>query len=556
MDELYPQILTYINGIWRRRWIALLLAWIVSAAGWAAVATLPDSYSSSGRIYVDTESVLKPLLEGIAVEGDVHAEIEVMTRTLLSRPNLEKVARATDLDITATTDAEMERLIQRLRESTSVGRAGDNLFSITFEGPDPQQAKDIVQALITIFIERNLGDNRTDMDSARQFLDQQIQAYEIQLEEAEQRTARFKQQNLTLLPGDTGYHGRLERSRQGLAIAEADLKEAITQRDVLRREMVEVPQFLEFQTQQELTGAGPPTNTEVQIVEAEGSLNDLLTIYTEQHPDVVKVRRRLEQLYKVQEEEIEASLQSASLDDGEVGGGRNFKAANPLYDQLRVRLIEQEANVQVLQEKVRDAQQDVADLEALASSVPIVEAEFVKLNRDYAVLKGKYQELLSRREAARISQDRENQADKVQFRIVDPPQVAAFPSGPNRSLFLVVVTVMSLGAGFGFAFLLTLISPTFSNARQISDYFGLPVVGVVRKADAAWRRPFKMANAMAFIVLFLTVPAALGMLLQVEKQVGLGRLDLASMDPGAIKELTAGVTESSREMFDKILRKL
>ena len=554
MEELYPQLLAWLNGLWRRRWIALLVAWVVCVGGWIYVAKMPDSYSSSGRVYVDTATVLRPLLRGIAVEDDVYSEIEVMKRTLLSRPNLEKVARATDLDITATTDAAMERLIQRLRGSTSVHGAGDNLFAITYSGHDPQQAKDIVQALITIFIERNLGDNRTDMDAARQFLDQQIRAYELQLEEAEQRTARFKQQNMGLLPGNNGYHGRLQRARGELVGAKSRLKEAVTQRDILRREMAEVPEFLEFRSDQRLQGAGPPSDTEIRIIEIEGQLQDMLAVYTEQHPDVVKARRRLDALLKKQEDEIAAALEGAALANDPENQAETLKSANPLYDQLRVRLIEQEARVQISQEKVREREQQVAELDALATSVPIVEAEFVKLNRDYDVLQRKYQELLSRREAARISQDRENQADKVQFRIIDPPQVPNFPSGPNRGIFLIMATIVGLGAGAGLAFLLTIISPTYANARQLADQFGIPVIGVVREIKSAWKRPVRLAAAMSFFVAFLFIPGFLGLLLHFEKQYGLGRLEVNQlMDSRALNEMAQGVTDASRNMVTQFL---
>lgn len=556
MDEIYPQLMTYLNGIWRRRWIALVLTWIMALVGWAVVALLPDTYASSGRIYVDTASVLKPLLRGIAVDDDVQSEIDVMKRTLLSRPNLEKVARTTDLDITATTDEEMELLIERLRENTSVSGAGDNLFFIEFEGPNPQLAKDIVQSLITIFIERNLGDTRVDMDSARQFLDQQIDAYEQQLEAAEQRTARFKQQNLALLPGDNGYNGRLEKAKEAVASAESALKEAITQRDVLRRELAEVPQYLEFQSDQQLTGPGPPSDTEVRIVENEVLLQELKSVFTDQHPDVIKVQRRLDSLRAEQDAEFERALEGSGPAGSEAAPVNKFRTANPLHDQLRVRVIEQDANVQILQEKLRDRERKLTDMAALASSVPIVEAEFIKLNRDYEVLQRKYQELLSRREAARISQDRENQADKVQFRIVEPPQVPAFPSGPNRALFLFAATVMALGTGFGFAFLLTLISPTFANARQLADHFGLPVVGVVGAIGSGWGRPLRAANAVMFLLAFLTVPIALGVLLQVERQVGLGRLDLAKVNTVAITDLASNVQEASENMIAQLMNRL
>ena len=326
----------------------------------------------------------------------------------------------------------------------------------------------------------------------------------------------------------------------------------------MRRELAEVPEQLEFQTGQLTTGgSGPPSTTEIRIIELEGQLQDLLTEYTEQHPDVVKVKRRLDGLYEKQEQELQDALDGSSLIGDSGGGQKTLRTANPLHDQLRVRLVEQEANVQVMQEKVREREQVVADLNSLATSVPIVEAEYIKLNRDYDVLQRKYQELLSRREAARISQDRENQADKVQFRIIDPPQVPVYPSGPNRAAFLIVASVVGVGAGVGFALLLTLISPTFANARQLADHFNIPVIGVVQEIQSSWRRPARFANAMGFFAIFLCLPAFLGILLHLESQYGIGRLQLAELaNQKVLAELAVNVTQASRDMVTQLLNRL
>src|SRR5919106_1430363 len=98
MNGIYGQLLFYANALWRRRWYAVGVAWLMCLVGWGLVAVIPDTYRASGRIYVDTASLLRPLLSGIAVETDLEAEVEMMQLTLLSRPNLLKVAEMTGLD--------------------------------------------------------------------------------------------------------------------------------------------------------------------------------------------------------------------------------------------------------------------------------------------------------------------------------------------------------------------------------------------------------------------------------------------------------------------------
>lgn len=224
MNDIYQQVLYYTNALWQRRWYALPVTWLVCAIGWTIVVLLPNSYTSEARIYVDTANVLEPLLQGLAVENDVEAELTFMQQTLLSRPNLQNVARMTDLDIKATTPAALERLIEGLQKNTSLSSDGTNLFKVTFSDSDPVQARDVVQALLTIFVESNLGQSRKDLDAARRFIDEQIREYEIELAAAEQRLARFKQENTGVLPGEVSYQQKIDRVLANLNRVDDDLR--------------------------------------------------------------------------------------------------------------------------------------------------------------------------------------------------------------------------------------------------------------------------------------------------------------------------------------------
>ncbi len=182
MGNFATDILPVIAAIWRRRWYALALAWFLSLAGWTVVAVLPDKFKSEARVYIDTTSLLGPLLKGIAVETDLDQEVAIMQRTLLSRPNLAEVARATDLDLEATTPIEMEGLLSRIERSASIRAQGRNLFTVGYIDGDPVLAKAVVQALLTIFVETNLGQNRQDMENARSFIESQLAIYQKQLQ--------------------------------------------------------------------------------------------------------------------------------------------------------------------------------------------------------------------------------------------------------------------------------------------------------------------------------------------------------------------------------------
>ena len=99
MDPMFEQLLDYLRETWRRRFLGLILAWVIAVVGVTTVLMIPDQYEATARMYVDTQSVLKPLMSGLAVQPDIDQQVAMLSRTLLSRPNLEKLVRMADLDL-------------------------------------------------------------------------------------------------------------------------------------------------------------------------------------------------------------------------------------------------------------------------------------------------------------------------------------------------------------------------------------------------------------------------------------------------------------------------
>jgi polysaccharide chain length determinant protein (PEP-CTERM system associated) len=256
MNEIYRQLIVILHGIWQRRWYALATAWAVTLAGWGVVATMPDQYDSSARVYIDTQSSLQPLMEGLAVDTNPLEQITMMQRTLLSRPNLERVVRMTDMDLSARSDAQMQRIVDRLSRDVSIQSEGGNLFRISYTSEDPQQAEAVVQALLTIFVEGNLGESRTDLASAQNFIDKQLRAYEKQLEAIERKRAEFRRKNRGDLPGDGNYFEQLENAEDELAKLQKEYENAKIGREQLAKQMKNVPRYLELTTPVGPGGAG------------------------------------------------------------------------------------------------------------------------------------------------------------------------------------------------------------------------------------------------------------------------------------------------------------
>jgi polysaccharide chain length determinant protein (PEP-CTERM system associated) len=534
--SILDQAYFYINSVWQRRWLVVALAFAFCLIGWFGVAVWPNTYTATGRIYVDSRGVLGPLLVGLAVDPGLDAEAEVMKQTLLSRPNLEKLARETDRDLEVSTISEREALIEDLERSTTVTSNASNIFEIEFQDEDPKRARDSVQALIDIFVEKNLGANREEMDSAHRFIDEQIQYYEGKLEDAEQRLANFKQRNDGLLPGPGGYRSRLETATAGLLEAQNALEDAITTRDVLQEQLRSI--FPTIALGSETSGLGPPTNTAVQIAELEARLSDLLRVYTDRHPQVVGLKKRIKELEAERKAELEG-LRSA-VENNQFSG---IGIPNPTFSQIKYKLVEQEALIATLKDRVTRQQQAVDTLERRQLAVPVIEAEFSQLNRDYDVLKSKYEELLSRRESAKISGDREATGQRSQFRIVDPPVTPGIPSGPNRPLLLSAVLVLGIGAGIAVALGLSLLNNAYVTVRQLREDIGLPVLGAISAIVDSRKKISKIIDNSLFVVCGMSIFFLYGGTMLVESKVGLGQLTSVVRDTRSIKPAVGMISQ-------------
>ena len=193
--DLLVEIESHARGMWRYRWSAAILAWVLCVFGWIVVYLMPNVYEANARIYVDTENAIRPLLQGIASSSTVLNDVNVITREMLSRPNLAEVARDTDLDLRADTDKDFEDLLRGLQSQISVSGSRENIYSIAYADRDREEAIAVVDSLVNTFIEKSLGAERTETSQAQTFLREQIRIYEERLSAAEDRLAKFKQEN-------------------------------------------------------------------------------------------------------------------------------------------------------------------------------------------------------------------------------------------------------------------------------------------------------------------------------------------------------------------------
>ncbi|ALO36471.1 chain length determinant family protein [Colwellia sp. MT41] len=497
MQEIFEEIIDYLKGIWLKRRYIIIATWLICPLGWYFVASLPNIYKSEARVYVDTQSLLRPLLKGLTVETNPNTQIHLMVKTLLSRPNLERISRMTDLDIQASNSEEYEEIIKWLKDNIKISGVGrENIYTLSIEDKDPEMARNIVRSALTVFIENTLGKTRNDSDSAQRFLSTQIKEYENRLGNSEARLTSFKQKYSGILPEQSGgYYIKLNNIRDELRGIDLNILENKTRLASAKQQLVQSIITGTHSDNKIKNDSAIQTTYDDRITELEVQLDTLKLRYTDRHPDVIEISRNITHLNKLRSTEIDKYLAQNS----ENSGSLKRLSTNPVIQEVQIQVNQLENLIASLNVRADNYRQRIIELENRVHILPEIEAELVALNRGYAITKEKYEQLLSRKETAQLAQQADETTDKIQFRTLDPPRIATKPSGPKRYILFAVVTFLGFGVGIGLSFLMSQLNPVATSTMQLSKATGVPIFGVVSANENLGLHKWHRKKTMIFI---------------------------------------------------------
>ena len=467
------QYLAYVEDMWRLRWWALLVAWFIALGGWFAVYSLPNVYQASTVMNVDTYSVMDPLLKGMTVDLKAGDELLAVTRMMLSRANLETLLQYAEADTEAHSPQEHEKLINRLRDAITIKDSGvshsdpnTRIFGIYYQNESPERAYRVVAKLSEVLVDSSLNSERRDVESAEKFLDNKIADYEKRLTRAEQRLADFKKKNIGLMPDESGgYYNRMQS-------ALANIENTRTALQLAKRRQTELSKQLSGESPLVSSAAyGGPGSSAARLHDYEDQLASLLNRYTDKYPDVQELETRIAAL----KAGMNAGILVTPNDDGDAGKTQ----LNPVYQDLKAEWSKAAVEVESLKIQLDEQQRKADELKQYLDTMPDVEAQLARLNRDYDVTKSRYLDLVSRRESTQLAQQAGQSTNESMFRIIDPPRVPVAPAGPHRAQYLTGVLVAAVGAGLGLTLVLVLLRPTIMGPLELKDVTNLPVLGTV-----------------------------------------------------------------------------
>lgn len=450
IGPIFTLIYDEARKIWYYRRLLGGTAALIFVAASAYIFAIPKTYETWGQLFVQKQTPLSAATDGVSMGSNSYSSAYLVQHTLLSDENLAKIVLQLNPQAVNFDRPQLDGAAASLRSRIKVKAEddGDGFVEFRVTDGDPVRAQKITQAVMNQFIAENISSSRKNLAQVSGFLDEQIATYEKLLEQSQAEMSAFRRQHpgvavvaTPAAPGDGG--AELAGARAAYASALASAGPA--------RASASAPQ----------DGA---------IAELEGRLSTLLTQYTEQYPDVVAARRQIAAL-KAQRAQYLATAPAQAA------------PANPALAAARQQLA-------VAQTRARSGG-------AAAPATPT--AEWTALQRKQERLVNTYQELVSRRDSARMAQAVTGSAAANQYQVTRAPTVPLSPTGPDRKLYLALAAAFALAAGAGLAYVRASITGIFVSARAVEDAFQLPVIGTV-SWESAWhlQKPARKKRALGY----------------------------------------------------------
>jgi polysaccharide chain length determinant protein (PEP-CTERM system associated) len=392
--------------LYRRRVAATVLFMVVTAGVLALGYITPKSYTSKAVLYADQSNILQPLLRGQAEVTQID-RINEAREMIQSRSFLEQVAMDTGLISTADTDQDRTVAVGNLRKQVDLRVSNRNFLELSYTSGDPNQSFQVMSAVLNRFVERTVRKKRSESQGAFEFIDSQVKSYQRQLEEAEQKLKEFKSNNQD--GTESNVRQRIETLRADienlkLEIQQTESEVALTKKQLAQEEPV-----------RKITTDPGKSSAERRLASLRQELDSLLLKYQEKHPDVVSVKDQIADLEK----------QVSKQGDHEREGAVTQVMENPVYENLKMQLSDATTSLAVKKNRLTSLQKLLDEAFQRAERVAANQAQLAELTRDYDVTKGVYEDMLQRREKARLSMTLDVQGEGVSYKIQEP---ASFPT--------------------------------------------------------------------------------------------------------------------------------
>lgn len=476
--------------------LAVLFA-VIALVGLAAGILWPRTYVASTTILAQSSDIIQPLLEGRAVATGVTDRAGMARQVVFSRKILEDALEHGGWGDSKPSPIMRDRLMEEIKGRTTITSPRPDLIEITYRDSDPHRTFELTQRFATKFIEESKATKERESREAFEFIDSQVKDYHAKLTSAEDGLLAYRSEHADAQPGSaTDANARISALRTQVEQARMNLMEQQSRESALLAQLSGESEVTAVQTRSGLYRA--------QLIELQAELDRLLLTYTEQYPDVVRARMQMQDIQRQLEEE---DRRRATGNDTNQSPFDNAQF-NPLYQELKLRLSELRREIAANQSRMSTSESMLnAELDR-SRRIAASEGALAELTRDYEVNRDIYQDMLRRRENARVSMIMDEEQRGLTFRIQDPAILPLRPSGLRLMHFAAAGLGLAVLIPFGLLFALIRFDPRVRSARQLERATGLVVLATVPVYATSRERMRNRAKGVFALLMVAGVLAA------------------------------------------------
>lgn len=496
LNEMAPIVIA--EG--RRHAVVLAVVFAVIALAALVVGVLwPKNYVSATTVLAQKSDIIQPLLEGRAVSTGVADRVSIAKQVIFSRKTLGEIMETGGWIAQHPDPITQDRLQEQIKNRTTISSPRESLVQITYRDSDPQRAFKVTERFAELFIQESLATKERESREAYEFINSQVEDYHKKLTDAEDNLKKYRGANADAHPGsEADTNTRISSLRSGVEQARLNVMELRSTESALSSQLSGESEITAVQTRSGVYRA--------QLAELQSQLDKLLLNYTEQYPDVVRMRHQMEDLRK----QLEA--EEHRKEDAQRAGTPTALDAtaqfNPLYQELRSKLADVRRQIAANESRM-GATESLLNAELDRSRrIAASESALAELTRDYEVNRDIYQDLLKRRENARVSMNLDEEGRGLTFRIQDPATKPLRPTGLSLMHFAMAGIALALVVPFALLFGVARFDPRVRSARELERHIGVPVLATVPVYATPRERGVERTRNALVILLILGVFAA------------------------------------------------
>ncbi|PKM16916.1 MAG: hypothetical protein CVV12_01125 [Gammaproteobacteria bacterium HGW-Gammaproteobacteria-2] len=483
----------------RRRIVSVAAVFAVLALCALALGiALPKRYSATTSILVEQSNIIGPLMEGRAVPTGVVNRASIARQVAFSRKVMSDILDSGGWLVDNPSALEQEKLIEKITDRTDISNPRPNLIQISYADPDPKRAFTVTEKFAELMINESLATKERESRDAYEFIDSQVRQYHAKLTDAEAKLEAYRRKNPDARPGiEADVTARIGELRRQIETSRMELVDLQSQDSSLRSQLSGESEISMVHTR-----AG---QFRARLAELQSERDTLLLNYTDQHPDVVRVQHQITDLQEdLRREDARADTRLSETPtalDGSV-------SYNPLYGELKSKLADISSRSAAAISRIAAGEAMLAQEIERSGRIAASESSLAELTRDYEVNRDLYQDLLKRRENARVSMNLDAERRGLSFRIQEPATMPLRPSGLRLLHVAGAGLVFAMATPLVLLFVLIKLDPRVRTTLRIEREAGLPVLGTVPSYRTREQRSRATRRYATAALLVATVPVA------------------------------------------------